>query len=149
MNFDIVAVGFVTTALMDSLSGSTLRADRANARTHTRHQIRQISESIRAFGFTNPILINHDNMVIAGHGRVEAAKLLGMEDAIDGDIDVTITGFEMAEIDLIPKGATGDENERGRNRNGQRMTVERSLSLLAINPVSVLSRFLGAYAEPI
>ena len=49
-----------------------------NARTHTKHQIRQIAESIRVFGFTNPVLIDLNNEIIAGHGRVEGAKLLGM-----------------------------------------------------------------------
>jgi DNA modification methylase len=116
-----------------------------NARTHTKHQIHQIAESIRAFGFTNPVLVDAENQIIAGHGRVEAAKLLGVTEvptirldrltkeqirayviadnklaenagwdkeilaiefetllALDcGDFDVTITGFEVAEIDLI------------------------------------------------
>ena len=49
-----------------------------NARTHSRKQIRQIADSIRIFGFTNPILIDSQNMILAGHGRVEAAALLGM-----------------------------------------------------------------------
>ena len=42
-----------------------------NARTHSRKQIRQIADSIRIFGFTNPILIDSQNMILAGHGRVE------------------------------------------------------------------------------
>ena len=41
--------------------------------------MRQIAESIRTFGFTNPILIDAQHSILAGHGRVEAAKLLGME----------------------------------------------------------------------
>lgn len=49
-----------------------------NARTHTKKQIRQIAESIGAFGFTNPVLIDERRTILAGHGRVEAAKLLGM-----------------------------------------------------------------------
>ncbi|MGJ8585380.1 MAG: site-specific DNA-methyltransferase [Marinosulfonomonas sp.] len=49
-----------------------------NARTHSPKQIRQIAESIRTFGFTNPVLIDEDRCILAGHGRVEAAKLLGM-----------------------------------------------------------------------
>ena len=48
-----------------------------NARTHTRKQIRQIAAAIEEFGFTNPILIDETNQIIAGHGRVAAAKLLG------------------------------------------------------------------------
>jgi DNA modification methylase len=52
-----------------------------NARTHSRKQIRQIAESIRRFGFTNPVLIDRDNRILAGHGRVEAARELGMATA--------------------------------------------------------------------
>jgi DNA modification methylase len=49
-----------------------------NARTHSRRQIEQIAASIRKFGFNNPVLINDDGQIVAGHGRVEAAKLLGL-----------------------------------------------------------------------
>lgn len=49
-----------------------------NARTHSKKQVRQIAESIRRFGFCNPVLIADDNTIIAGHGRAEAAKLIGM-----------------------------------------------------------------------
>jgi DNA modification methylase len=120
-----------------------------NARTHSKHQIRQIAESIRVFGFTNPVLIDSKNRIIAGHGRVEAAKSLGMAEVptirldqmteeqirayviadnklaenagwdeatladelqylltLDNlDFDVTITGFEIAEIDVLLEGA--------------------------------------------
>jgi DNA modification methylase len=121
----------------------TLTAYSHNARTHSKQQIRQIAASIRTFGFTNPVLISGDNTMIAGHGRVAAAKLLGMkrvptirlEDLTDDQIrayviadnrlaensnwdkailsielqhlmtlatfDVTITGFDVPEIDLI------------------------------------------------
>jgi DNA modification methylase len=122
-----------------------LKTNPNNARTHSKHQIRQIAESIRVFGFTNPVLVDRRNRIIAGHGRVEAAKLLGMtevptirlEDLSEEqvrayviadnrlaensgwdksilaielqyltsldcfDFDVTITGFEVPEIDLI------------------------------------------------
>ena len=125
-----------------------------NARTHSKHQIRQIADSIHTFGFTNPVLVNRSRMIIAGHGRVEAAKLLGMgrvptislenltEDqirayiladnrlaekagwdnsilaielqhliSVDLDFDVSITGFELAEIDLILQEAGAEEKE--------------------------------------
>lgn len=49
-----------------------------NARTHSKAQLRQIADSIRRFGFVNPILIADDGEVIAGHGRLAAAKLLGL-----------------------------------------------------------------------
>jgi len=50
-----------------------------NARTHSKKQVRQIADSIQRFGFTNPVLISDDEEIIAGHGRVEAAKLLGLD----------------------------------------------------------------------
>jgi DNA modification methylase len=50
-----------------------------NARTHSTKQIRQIAKSIKRFGFCNPVLISDDNQIIAGHGRVEAARKLGIE----------------------------------------------------------------------
>jgi DNA modification methylase len=114
-----------------------------NARTHSKKQIRKIADSIRQFGWTNPILVNAETTVIAGHGRVAAAKLLGLEQVptirLDHltsaqvqayviadnrlaeeagwdqeilkielqhlieieDFDITLTGFEIAEVDLI------------------------------------------------
>ncbi|SLN12863.1 putative methyltransferase [Roseivivax jejudonensis] len=50
-----------------------------NARTHSRKQVRQIAESIETFGFTNPVLIDRERRILAGHGRVKAAKELGLE----------------------------------------------------------------------
>jgi DNA modification methylase len=127
-----------------------------NARTHSKHQIRQIANSIRAFGFTNPVLIDRDNQIVAGHGRVEAAKLLSMAEVptillenlskdqlraymladnkladnagwdrkilaielqhliaiTDLDLDITLTGFEIPEIDLVIGESSQDEPER-------------------------------------
>jgi hypothetical protein len=123
---------------------NVLVANRRNARTHSKTQIRQIAESIKAFGFTNPILIDRQNTVLAGHGRLAAALLLGMDRAptirvegltadqlrayvladnrlaeragwdasilaiefqhllaIEGNFDVSVTAFEIPEIDLI------------------------------------------------
>jgi DNA modification methylase len=115
----------------------------SNPRTHSKQQIRQIAESIKSFGFTNPILIDQSGVIVAGHGRVEAAKLLGLRrvptillealtpDQVRAyvisdnrlaekagwdksilaiefqillaivDFDVTLTGFDVPEMDLI------------------------------------------------
>jgi DNA modification methylase len=119
-----------------------LRPYANNARTHSRKQIRQIARSIEKFGFCNPILVDDTNQIIAGHGRVEAAKQLGIEAVptcrlshlseadkrayiladnkiataagwdkellaielqglLDLEVDLELTGFEMAEIDLL------------------------------------------------
>jgi ParB family chromosome partitioning protein len=49
-----------------------------NSRTHSESQVKQIAASIREFGFTNPILIDEEQTIIAGHGRVMAAEVLSM-----------------------------------------------------------------------
>jgi DNA modification methylase len=56
-----------------------LRPYARNARRHSKRQVRQIADSIKRFGFTNPVLISDEDEIIAGPGRVEAAKLLGLE----------------------------------------------------------------------
>jgi ParB-like chromosome segregation protein Spo0J len=121
---------------------SDLRPYAKNARTHSKKQIRQIADSIRAFGFTDPVLIGDDNEILDGHGRVNAARLLKMESVptvrlshlntaqrrayviadnklalnagwdhellatelqalVDLDFDIEITGFSLAEVDLV------------------------------------------------
>jgi len=66
------------TVTIEQMAVASLRPYSRNARTHSKKQIRQIGRSIERFGFTNPVLISDDNEIIAGHGRVEAAKLLGL-----------------------------------------------------------------------
>lgn len=58
---------------------SDLRPYEKNARTHSEEQIDQICRSIEEFGWTNPILIDEQGGVIAGHARLEAASRLGFE----------------------------------------------------------------------
>jgi len=114
-----------------------------NPRTHTKKQIQQIAASIKEFGFISPVLTDGADGIIAGHGRIEAAKLIGMSDvptvhvdhltsaqirayviadnklaenagwdrallalelqelSVELNFDVTVTGFEVAEIDLL------------------------------------------------
>ena len=55
-----------------------LKPAKRNARKHSQKQIAQLAASIRQFGFTNPVLTDADGRIVAGHGRVEAAKLLGL-----------------------------------------------------------------------
>lgn len=131
-----------------------LQPNPRNARTHSEQQIDAIERSLKTFGFVNPILIDDENVIIAGHGRVVAAKRLGFshvpticlshitEDEkrayaiadnqlatlagwddellatelaylseIEIDFDVTITGFETAEIDLLIGGLGEDVDE--------------------------------------
>ena len=124
----------------------SIRPNPKNARTHSRKQKRQIANSIRKFGFLNPLIVDDGNMILAGHGRLEGARLEGMAHVptirfghlteaqkrayviadnkiaehagwdrellsielgelidllpVEG-LDVSITGFETAEIDLL------------------------------------------------
>lgn len=129
---------------IEHLQTGSLLPNNRNARTHSKRQIRQIAESIRTFGFANPILISGDNVILAGHGRWEAAKLLKLSEVptirldhltddqirayviadnrlaekagwdktilaielqhlaeITTEFDVSVTGFDMAEVDFI------------------------------------------------
>lgn len=141
---------------MTQIKISALRPYPKNARTHSPKQIRQIAKSIKEFGFTNPVLIDKDNCILAGHGRVEAAKLAGLREVPavvishltpaqkkayiladnrlaelsgwdknilkveleelqsieDGDFDLTLTGFDTPEIDVLlaPPDAPASEN---------------------------------------
>ena len=147
-------------AVIKELSISSLKPYARNARTHSRKQIKQIAASIERFGFTNPVLVSDDGEIIAGHGRVEAAKLLGwkqvptialshlseterrayvladnklalnagwdneilaieLQALSDLNFDVELTGFSLAEIDLVideageadPDGTDAPEDE--------------------------------------
>ena len=64
---------------VEQINIETLKPYTNNARVHNKKQIGQIADSIKSFGFNNPILIDQENNIIAGHGRVEAAKQLNME----------------------------------------------------------------------
>ena len=68
---------------VELMAVASLRPYPGNARTHSKKQIQQIADSIERFGFTNPVLISDEDEIIAGHGRVEAAKLLGLATGAD------------------------------------------------------------------
>lgn len=123
-----------------------------NPRTHSKKQLRQVASSITRFGWTNPVIRDESNTIIAGHGRVEAAKLLGLSEvptlllsglseadirayviadnrlaetagwdaqllgselaylaSLDFDFDLTLTGFDLAEIDSLIQDASKTE----------------------------------------
>ena len=129
---------------IENIAVADLKLRSTNPRTHSKKQIRQIADSIERFGFINPILVDQDDTIVAGQGRVDAARLLGIETVptirledlteneirayviadnrlaelagwnrellaielqglieVDLDFDVTITGFEMPEIDIL------------------------------------------------
>ena len=73
-------IGRATRSLVvEDVSVAELTTYERNSRTHSESQVRQLAKSITEFGFTNPVLIDEDNVLIAGHGRLEASKLLGLE----------------------------------------------------------------------
>jgi DNA modification methylase len=58
---------------------AALHPQAKNARVHSKKQLRQLAASIKEFGFTAPVLIDGENAILAGHGRVDAAKLAGLD----------------------------------------------------------------------
>ena len=65
-----------------------------NSRTHSEDQINQVASSIKEFGFTNPVLIDEQGGIIAGHGRVMAAKKLGLAEVPT----ITLEGLTKAQV---------------------------------------------------
>ena len=118
-----------------------------NSRTHSDEQVGKIAASIKEFGFLNPVIIDGENGIIAGHGRILAAQKLGLvtvpvieashltdaqRRALDAgwdamDFDLSLTGFTLDEIAEI----TADEIAEG-------LTDEDSVPELADDPVTVL-----------
>jgi ParB-like chromosome segregation protein Spo0J len=90
-----------------------LRPRTNNPRTHDARQVRQIAASIEKFGFVNPILVDGKNGLIAGHGRLAAAKLLGMCDVptlrVDHLTPVQIRAYVIADNKLA-ENADWDRN---------------------------------------
>jgi DNA modification methylase len=88
-------------------SVNDLKPRASNPRTHSKKQIKQIADSIKEFGFVNPVLIDGDSRIIAGHGRVEAAKLRGMTKVpclrIDHMSETQIRAYVIADNQLALK----------------------------------------------
>ena len=74
--------------------------DPRNARTHPKRQIDQIIASIREFGFTNPLLIDPDGRLIAGHGRLLAAKAIGLAEVAT----ITLVGLSDVQKRALRRG---------------------------------------------
>jgi DNA modification methylase len=64
--------------LMEWAPIARIRPNPKNPRTHSKKQIKQIAASIRKFGFLNPLIVDDENTILAGHGRLEAARLAGL-----------------------------------------------------------------------
>ena len=89
-----------------------------NARTHSRKQVRQIADSITTFGFTNPVLIDEGDTILAGHGRVEAAKLFDkqLQSHFERFARGRVAGFCRERAEQVDE---GDTEFRGRGRRGR------------------------------
>ena len=89
-----------------------LKLQSRNARTHTPKQVRQIGDSIRAFGFNVPVLIDRNSNVIAGHGRILACLLLGITDVpticLEHLTETQIRAFMIADNRLAETSAWDD-----------------------------------------
>jgi DNA modification methylase len=75
---DPTSVGALSRLALTYRAVGDLIPDPRNARTHPKRQIEQLRASIEAFGFTNPILADPDGRIIAGHGRLQAARAMGL-----------------------------------------------------------------------
>lgn len=73
------AIGQIVSPKIEMLAISGLRPHPKNARTHSEKQIRQIAESMKRFRAINPVIVDEDATIIAGHARVQAAEFLGMD----------------------------------------------------------------------
>lgn len=80
-----------------------------NAKQHSAEQVQKIADSIKEFGFLNPCLIDKDNNLIAGHGRVEASKVLGLEKVpclrVEGLTDAQRRAYILADNRLTELGS--------------------------------------------
>src|SRR5256885_3713332 len=137
-----------------------------NARTHSEGQVAEIAGSIRTFGFTNPILIGDDGDVIAGHGRLAAARLLGLAEvpvivlrgltelqrrqlmladnriALNAGWDAEMLNLELQELsvmgaDLAALGFTAQELAAALNQGDEGLTDENEVPEVAETAVAV------------
>ncbi|WP_269514467.1 site-specific DNA-methyltransferase [Brevundimonas subvibrioides] len=90
-----------------------LKPAQRNARRHSQKQLAQIAASIRQFGFTNPVLTDASGRIVAGHGRVEAAKSLGMAEvptlALSHLSDADLRAYALADNRLAEKSGWDDD----------------------------------------
>jgi ParB-like nuclease domain len=86
-----------------------------NARTHSQRQIRQIADSMRTFGFTNPVLVNGSRMIIAGHGP-GLPPLINLYIPVETKFSVHRLGFNLPQHNADALHPLGRELDRGNGR---------------------------------
>src|SRR5260370_42172087 len=109
------------------VSPEDVRPYAGNARTHSKKQIRQIADSIQRFGFANPVLVSANREVIAGHGRLAAARLLGL-----ASVPIVVLA-DMTEADR--RANVSFRNQTARTSGGGCDTLRVALRLLLEVPV--------------
>ena len=98
---------------VETVSIRALKPYSNNPRTHSKRQIEQVAASIQAFGWTNPILVSDELDIIAGHGRLEAAKSLGLTEVpvmrLSGMSDAQQRAYVIADNRLAETAGWDDE----------------------------------------
>lgn len=125
-----------------------------NARTHSRHQIKQIARSIKKFGMPNPILATRDGVIIAGHCRYMAVKELAWETApvlfIDGWSEAEINAYRVADNKIAERAGWDEEIMKIELENIQLMQPDFDLTFTGLETpeIDILLMGAGEGAEP-
>lgn len=123
-----------------------------NARLHSEGQIAQIAASIRAFGFNNPVLIRPDHTIIAGHGRVMAARLLKLDSVpvvvLDHLTDAQARAYVIADNRLAETGGGWDWELLRAEIDQLSEAGEIDLALTGFNAEDIPSADLESFEVP-
>ena len=110
-----------------------IRLNARNAHTHSKKQIRQIANSIAAFGFLVPILINEGGVIIAGHGRYRAAILLGHQEVpvirVQGLSDAKLRALALADNKIAQNAGWDRELLAGELSELSELLIEEGLDI--------------------
>jgi ParB-like chromosome segregation protein Spo0J len=127
------------------VSIDSLKAYGKNARTHSEAQIAQIMDSLREFGWTNPVLISSKSVLIAGHARLEAARRLGMKEIpciiLDGLTDAQRRAYVIADNKLALN--AGWNEDLLREEFLELKSMEFDMDLLGFDPEEMADITLG------
>jgi DNA-binding NarL/FixJ family response regulator len=96
------------------LSIKDIKPNPSNVRVHSNRQIGQIADSIKAFGFGAPVLVDETLTLIAGHGRLRAAELLGLKEVPA----IELRGLTPRELEVLAAMADGAANKAIARRLG-------------------------------
>jgi DNA modification methylase len=120
-----------------------------NSRTHTDEQVAQIAGSIREFGWTNPVLIDGDAGIIAGHGRVLAAQRLGLKEVPTIQLDHMTEAQRRAYVIADNKLAlnAGWDNDLLKIELGELQALDFDLALMGFNPSELETLLAPAATE--